>query len=140
MLDLTIRQLDRDDLDSAWPLISIRSGWSLAGWRRFADHLFERGGGIIGIAAGDGCLHGLATYEPVTKKRAGRVLKVDTLVAFEFSRRAPVRQALCNALAGFARLFDCEAVSVAMPNRGYVEYAAKDVSSAAQSDAKAAAD
>ena len=128
MPDLTIRQLDRSDLDQAWPLVNCTSRIpSLLGWRRFAGHLFERGGGVVGIAAPDGHFHGIATYEPIAEKRSGRLLQVDILVAFELSRRAPVRRALCEALDGFARLFDCEAVRVSMPSRGHLTHKLRSI-------------
>ena len=130
---LTIRQLDRDNLDCAWPLVRTRPQFSSpSGWRRFANNLFERGGGIIAVSAEDGCVHGIATYEPVTKRDSGRILKVEILVAFELSRRAPVRQALCDALVGFARLFDCTTVDLLMPDGSMVELASEPSTAASR--------
>lgn len=125
MPELTVRRLGESELELAWPLLRGRSGeTSPGGWRRFAERLLRRGGGVVGIAAEDGLLHGIATFEPVTRARSGRVLQVDNLVTFELSRKAPVRNALCAALADFARALQCEAVSVAHPNRGFVANAA----------------
>jgi hypothetical protein len=125
MPDLRIRQLDRDDVARAWPLVRSKSRIaSLSHWKRFAHDLFERGGGVIAVSAEDGCLHGIATYEPTMTKSFGHVLQVDTLVSFELSRRAPVRHALCDALTGFARLFDCDAVRVTMPDGTVIEHPA----------------
>ena len=76
------------------------------------------------VSAEDGCLHGIATYEPITKGISGRVLNVEIMVAFELSRRAPVRQALCDALLGFARLFDCDSVRITMLDGTVVEHPA----------------
>lgn len=122
---LRIRQLDLDDVARAWPLVRAKSQIvSLSKWTRFASDLFERGGGVIAVSAEDGCLHGIATYEPMLTKSFGHVLQVDTLVAFELSRRAPVSHALCDALIGFARLFDCGAVRVTMPDGTVIEYPA----------------
>ena len=125
MPDLRIRQLDREDVARAWPLVRSKSRLSsLSGWNRFAHDLFERSGGIIAVSAEDGCLHGIATYEPITKGNSGRVLNVEIMVAFELSRRAPVRQALCDALLGFARLFDCDSVRVTTPDGTVAEHPA----------------
>ena len=125
MPDLRIRQLDRGDVARAWPLVRSKSRiTSLSGWNRFAHDLFERSGGIIAVSAEDGCLHGIATYEPILKRNSGRVLHVEIMVAFELSRRAPVRHALCDALLGFARLFDCDSVLVTMPDGTVVEHPA----------------
>lgn len=125
MPDLRIRQLDRDDVARAWPLVRSKSRiTSLSGWNRFAHDLFERSGGIIAVSAEDECLHGIATYEPIRKRGPGRVLHVEIMVAFELSRRAPVRHALCDALLGFARLFDCNSVRVTMPDGTVVEHPA----------------
>jgi hypothetical protein len=57
-------------------------------------------------------------------KSFGHVLQVETLVSFELSRRSPVRHALCDALIGFARLFDCDAVRVTMPDGSFIEHPA----------------
>lgn len=125
MPDLRIRQLDREDVARAWPLVRSKSRLSsLSGWNRFAHDLFERSGGIIAVSAEDGCLHGIATYEPITKRNSDRVLHVEIMVAFELSRRAPVRHALCDALLGFARLFDCDSVRITMLDGTVVEHPA----------------
>lgn len=125
MPDLRIRQLDRDDVARAWPLARSNSRFSsVSGWNRFAHDLFERSGGIIAVSAEDGCLHGIATYEPITTKGSGRVLHVEIMVAFELSRRAPVKHALCDALLCFARLFGCDSVRVTMSDGTVVEHPA----------------
>jgi hypothetical protein len=122
MCHLTIQQLGFEELAQAWPLARTASHYqSCEMWRRSAVHLMGRGGGVIAIAADDGCFHGMATFEPITKPRGGRVLHVETMVTFELSHRAPVRRALRDALVGFARLFDCDAVNVAMPDRGFLK-------------------
>lgn len=125
MPELTVRTLKESELDQAWPLVRGRSAeTTIGGWRRFARRLVRRGGGILAVAAEDGLLHGVATFEPVTRVRSGRVLQVETLVSFELSRRAPVRNALCAALTDFARGLQCEAVAVGLPGRGFVDHAA----------------
>ena len=121
MSQLTVRQLHSSELAQAWPLVRTAARYSSAeAWQRSAGNLIGRGGGVVAIGAEDGCFHGIATYEPVPSPRGGRVLQVDTLATFEFSRRAPVRHALCEALFGFARLFDCEAISVPVSSRSWL--------------------
>ncbi len=122
---LAVSELPREKLAIAWPLVqAARRDLDLAGWQADCEGLAERGGGVLGVEAEGGVLYGVATYEPRRKSRTGRVLQVDTLLSFEFSGRAPVRNALCNALFDCARRLDCDALSVAMPNRGFVEHAA----------------
>lgn len=113
MPKLIIRTLAQSELELAWPLLRGRSSaTSASSWRRLAERLLRRGGGIVGVTAEDGLLHGVATFEPVAKAQSPRVLRVDTLVTFELNRAAPVRAALRAALDGFARSLHCEKVLV----------------------------
>lgn len=124
---LAVSELPRERLAIAWPLVrAARGDLDLAGWQAACEGLVARGGGVIGVEAEGGVLYGVATYEPRRNPRTGRVLQVDTLLSFELSGRAPVRHALCNALFDFARRLDCDALSVALPNRGFVEHAASN--------------
>lgn len=121
---LAVSELPRERLALAWPLVRAAGrNLDLAGWQAACEGLAERGGGVLGVEADGGMLYGVATYEPRRKPRTGKVLQVDILLSFELSGRAPVRHALCNALFDFARRLDCDALSVALPNRGFVEHA-----------------
>jgi len=121
MPGLTIIDLEPDELARAWPLVRIVSPWlNPEAWRGSAEELIAHGGGVISVVAPDGCLHGVATYEPIDKSRAGRVLYVETLVTFELSRRAPVRQYLCDCLERLAPALGCDAIAVSMPVGGSV--------------------
>jgi hypothetical protein len=118
---LTIIDLEPDELARAWPLVRMVSPWlNPAAWQGSAEELIAQGGGVISVVAPDGCLHGVATYEPIDKSRAGRVLYVETLVTFELSRRAPVRQYLCDCLERLAPALGCDAIAVSMPVGGSV--------------------
>ncbi|MES2001003.1 MAG: hypothetical protein V4444_01645 [Pseudomonadota bacterium] len=118
---LEVKELPRDRLAVAWPLArTVARHGNLESWQAAADLLIERGGGIIAAEAHDGLLYGMATYEAVDTPRAGRVLQVDTLVAFELSRKAPVRRVLSDALDRLAQRLACASVAVALPNRGFV--------------------
>lgn len=120
-----VTELPRCRIALAWPLVrTARRHLSLGDWQADCDKLAERGGGVLGVEAEGGTLFGVATYEPRRTPRAGRVLQVDTLLSFEISSLAPVRQALCKSLFDFARRLECEALSIAMPNRGFIEHAA----------------
>lgn len=119
----SISRIDGADLALAWPLARAAApSATLDGWRDAVRRLMARGGGVIAASAEDGCFHGLATYEPVVKLRAGRVLQVELLAAFELSRRSPVRRALLEGLERIARSSGCQAISVPVPSRGHVKH------------------
>lgn len=117
---LTVRELGNCDLPAAWPL--VRTAAPSLGpdrWRSYAEALIGRGGGIIGISGEDGGLYGIATYEAAENLRAGRVLRVGTLVTMELTRRSPVRRVLCEALDRLAPALRCEAVAISIPKRSF---------------------
>jgi hypothetical protein len=121
MPGLTIIDLEPDKFARAWPLVRIVSPWlNPEAWQGSAEELIAHGGGVISVVAPDGCLHGVATYQPIDKSRAGRVLYVETLVAFELSRRALVRQFLCDCLERLAPTLGCDVIAVSMPVGGSV--------------------
>jgi len=116
MLRFTVAELDRRDLAQVWPLVRTASSHlRLEEWERHWQKLVDRGGGAIGVAGEAGGFLGVATYEAVTKPRAGRVLKVDTLVTFELTRRPRIRQILCDELDELAPRLGCEALAVSAP-------------------------
>ena len=126
MPGLTIIDLEPDELARAWPLVRIVSPWlNPEAWQGSAEELIAHGGGVISVVAPDGCLHGIATYEPIDKSRTGRVLYVETLVTFELSRRAPARHALCDALDLLGHAFVCRSVVLPLPSKGHVEHRMK---------------
>lgn len=117
---LTVRELGNCDLPAAWPL--VRTAAPALGpdrWTSYAEALIGRGGGIIGISGEDGGLYGIATYEAAENLRAGRVLRVGTLVTMELTRRSPVRRVLCEALDRLAPALRCEAVAISIPKRSF---------------------
>lgn len=120
MPQLTVRELGNCDLPSAWPL--VRTAAPALGpdrWASYAEALIGRGGGIIGVSGEDGGLYGVATYEAAENLRAGRVLRVGTLVTMELTRRSPVRRVLCEALDRLAPALRCEAVAISIPKRSF---------------------
>lgn len=120
---LTITELEPRHLAEAWPLVrSVAPRATLERWESFARGLLDRGGGVVAVTAENGGILGLATYEAADKLRLGKVLQVETLVAFELTRRAPVRRALCDALDRLAPVLGCAAVAVMVPSRGYLAY------------------
>lgn len=121
MPQFTIIDLEADELAQAWPLVRMASPWlDQATWQSSAEELIGHGGGVVAVVAPDGWLHGLATYQPIDKARAGRVLYVETLVTFELIRRAPVRQFLCDCLEWLAPALGCDTIAVSMPAGGTV--------------------
>jgi hypothetical protein len=107
MPDLSLSRLDEGQLALAYPLIRSAARVSLERWESFARQLFASGGGILAVAANDGCLHGVAAYRQVGSLRFERSLQIEILVAFELSRTAPVRRTLCDGLEDIAREMGC---------------------------------
>ena len=107
MPDLSLSHLDEGQLALAYPLIRAAARVSLERWKAFARQLIAIGGGILAVGADDGCLHGIAAFRQVGSLRFERSLQVEILVAFELSRRAPVRRTLCVGLEDIARKLGC---------------------------------
>jgi hypothetical protein len=113
---LTVIDLERDELAKAWALVrAVSASTGVEEWEESASELIARGGGVIGVVAQDGCLHGVATYRPIGDGKGGRILYLETLVTFELSRRAPVRQLLCDRLERLASVLGCDSIAVSMP-------------------------
>jgi hypothetical protein len=74
----------------------------------------------MGVVAEEAGFLGVATYEPAATLHAGKVLRVEILVTFELTRRAPVRAVLCEALDRLALLLGCDAVAVSVPSRSFL--------------------
>ena len=126
MAQFTIEHLSEDQLLDAWPVVCMsHSHASPDWWVSEGSALIERGGGILAARAPDGTIHGIATYEVTRRALLGRVLAVDTLIAFELSRRAPARHALCDALDLLASAFDCRSIVLPLPSKGHVEHRTK---------------
>lgn len=126
MLRFTIEHLSPDRLFEAWPVACMsRSHANADWWICAAAALIERGGGILAVRGPDGTIHGVATYEVARRAHVGRVLAVDMLTTFELSRRAPARQAICEALELLGHAFDCRRVILPLPSRGRVQHGAK---------------
>jgi hypothetical protein len=112
---LTVIELEREELAKAWPLVRAASRSLRADdWQETATQLIAKGGGVIAVVAQDGCFHGVATYQPIEDGRGGRILYLETLVTFELSRRAPVRQLLCDCLERLASALGCDSIAVSM--------------------------
>ena len=132
MPHFTVSELGPADLSAAWPLVrSAAAAPDLQQWQESAESLLSRGGGVIGVAVEEGGYLGVATYEPVSTLYSGNVLRVEILVTFELTRRAPVRAVLCEALDRLARLLGCDAVAVSVPSRSFLAQAKKRVHSIA---------
>lgn len=126
MPQFAIEHLSEDRLAEAWPVVRQSHSHANADWWiSEGSALIERGGGILAARGPDGTIHGIATYEVSRKALLGRVLAVDALIAFELSRRAPVRHALCNALELLASAFDCRSIVLPLPSKGHVQHRAK---------------
>jgi hypothetical protein len=110
----TIEHLSERSLAEANAIVAL-SNHLASCWDDEALALIRRGGGVLAARAADGTVQGIASSEMLDKRHAGRVLAVDRLVAFELSRRQPVRQALIDALQRISEVFGCTAVTGAEP-------------------------
>lgn len=116
MARFTVRQLDRRDFPAAWPLVrAASSARDLQDWVARADALTARGGGVLAVTPEEGGMHGIATFERIAAPAQRNVLRVDTLVTFELSSRAPVRRILCEALDDLADALGCDGVALTRP-------------------------
>ena len=120
MPNFSVTELARHDLPAAWPLVRAAAPSLGPGqWQDYAEALINRGGGVLGVAGEHGGFYGVATYEASDNLRAGRVLRVGTLVTMELTRHSPVRRILCDALDRLAPIFGCEAVAISVPRHSY---------------------
>ena len=110
MPDLRIFPLDDHGIDLVFPLVRSAADITPQRWRCFARELLSGEGGLLAVEAGTGCLHGLAVYRRRGTLRHGQALQVELLVAYELSRQAPVRKALCAALEALARNSGCRSI------------------------------
>lgn len=118
MAHFEVEHLRENELAEAWPLLhaaAVDNVWPW--WENEAAALLRRGGGVLVARAGNRAIHGLATYEPVKRPLAGRVLAVDKLITFELSRKLPARHALGKALDLLAIALGCRAVAMPLPVR-----------------------
>jgi hypothetical protein len=107
MPDFRILLLDERQLAEAYPLVRSATDVSPDRWKKFARELIASGGGVLAVQAADSCLHGVAAFRQVGTLRHELSLQVELLAAFELSRLAPVRKALCAALEDLARRKGC---------------------------------
>lgn len=114
MPDLRILSLDERRLALAYPLVRSATRVGPEQWKKFARDLIAGGGGVLAVEAPDSCLHGVAAYRLAGTLRHALSLQVELLVAFELSRLAPVRQALCTALEALARRRGCRTIQFTM--------------------------
>lgn len=114
MTPFTIEHLTHERLMDAWPIIQASGvqphiNW----WLNDAAQLLDESGGVLAARAPDGIVYGVAIYRLARDPRFGRILSVESIVAFELSRRAPVRQALCDALDELSSTLECNGIGMA---------------------------
>ena len=107
MPELRTLLLDERQLAQAYPLVRSAADVGPDQWKKFARELIAAGGGVLAVQAPDSCLLGVAAFRQVGTLRHELSLQVEILVAFELSRLAPVRTALCAALEDLARRKGC---------------------------------
>jgi hypothetical protein len=129
---LRVRNLTRDELALAYPLVRSEVHVEPTQWLEFAQDLIDRGGGVLGVRADAQCLYGLATFHFLEMLRYRRALSVELIVSIELGRRQAVRKALLARLGEIARAHACESIVLTTaPNarqtwkeQGYVEASA----------------
>jgi hypothetical protein len=114
---LTILRLKEEQLGQVYPLVRTAARVGPERWDSFGRELIAGGGGIVAAQAGGDCFHGVAAFRTGGSLRHPHSLRVELLVAVELSPRAPVRRALCAALADLARAQECDSIvfTVAAP-------------------------
>jgi hypothetical protein len=120
MTQFELHHLRRDQMPEAYPLVRmIAPAVTPEQWLEYSAALLARGGGVLGVFAGDATLHGIATYTPEDCLRYGRVLRIENLVTFELNRGAPARQALCEGLELLGSALGCAAVVISVWGHDY---------------------
>lgn len=132
MLVLHVRNLTKDELVLAYPLVRSEVHVEPKQWLEFAHDLIDRGGGVLSARADAQCLYGLATFHPLEMLRYRRALSVELIVSIDLGRRQAVRKALLARLGEIARANACESIVLttapnareAWKEQGYVEASA----------------
>jgi hypothetical protein len=123
MPELSVLQLSECQLAHAFPLVRAAARVTSDRWEAFGRELIAAGGGILAIQADDGCLHGLAAFRRCETLRHDVSLQVEILVAFELSRSAPVRRALCEAIREHAKARRCHSIVYTMAAHSHADAA-----------------
>lgn len=123
MPDFEIAPLQESRIAETYPLVRMaRPSLSALEWQAEARSRL-RDGGILTLVAPSGTIQGLAAWQDAPDSSA---LEVDTFVVFELSRRAPARQALCNALQVLAMERNKSAVQFPLGSMGLLGRAPAD--------------
>lgn len=119
MPQFSLAPLKPDQLDQAFALVRMAlPSLSLAEWRNYATAMAGSGGGVLTLVAPSGSIHALAAYRATPSLHHGRALAVELFVAFELSRKAPARAALCEGLHSLAQGLGCRAVLFSADSQG----------------------
>ena len=112
-------QLDPERLCEALPLLRLAlAGLDELRWVAHCEDLARAGGGVLAVAAADVAFHGVALYRPQSDLCRGKVLRVDMLMAYEFSPAGPVRAALLAALEDTCRYVEARGIVLVVPDTG----------------------
>ena len=111
MQDLKVECLDVARLADAYPLIRSATRVSQQRWEEFARELVAGGGGVLAVVAPDGCVHGVAAFQPEPNLRHEHSLDVHVLVAFALGGNDYVRERLFSALEAIATTNRCRSVA-----------------------------
>lgn len=115
MPNFTLAPLTEALIGQAYPLVRMASPWlSAEEWQEQARARLQDGG-ILALVAPSGIIQALAGW---TDPPGSIALTVDLFVAFELSRKAPARQALCDGLQALAVERGKEAVHFSLDSLG----------------------
>ena len=111
-------QLDEARFAEAVPLVRLAiAGIEQDRWLAHCRQMIALGGGVLGAAAEDSALHGVASWRPDEDLRLGRVLRVEMMVALELGVANPVRTALCESLESLCGDLGAVGVALSLPVR-----------------------
>lgn len=114
MQDLKVQCLDAAQLANAYPLVRSATHVSQQRWEEFGRELIAEGGGVLAVISPDGCVHGVAAFQPELNLRHEQSLDVQVLVAFALGGNDHVRDRLFSALEGMAAAHRCRSVNFTM--------------------------
>jgi hypothetical protein len=118
---LQLSELSPNQIEQAYALVRLGSGWSEQEWQEHCCRLAEGKRGSLCVMAPSGVLLGLAAYSVVAVPTDHRVLKVSLFIAFELGIKGSVKAALTNGLAQLAGELGCSATYYAFGSRGLLK-------------------
>jgi len=123
---IKVEDLKIEKLGDAWAIVRSSGFYGNEDWwiAEGTDLIADRGG-VLAARAGDGRLHGVATFQ-VPGRPNNDTLVVRMLLTFELSRSAPARNALLNSLKRIATKLECTHILLPIPGKRELRRAVPD--------------